>query len=422
MMSAHSPEISVLSSPQRRCHLLLMLCLPEPIVTLESVCQLNGVEYAVTRQDIAEVAEEIQRYHHLAIVEDSSGVLSLAGTPLDQRLCLLHGLRRALRLSPAFIQHYFSSAIRQQLLTRPVDKALYDEHNLTALVHHCAQQLGREFSPRDNHFLQIWLRYSFAWTCQPGFTPQQQQWLSGKSESPLAQDIVRCWRKRGYQATPDETDLLTLLFSQIHIPATQHITCAQERQLLASVERLIQRFQALSGMVFSNEAGLSTQLYTHLAQALERCLFTIGIDHTLVEDVARQYPRLLRTTREAIAAFEQQYGVQFSDEEMGLIAIIFGAWLMQESALQEKQVLLLIGHDRELERQVEQQLRELTLLPLNIKYQDVADFQRHSAPKGIALVITPYATPLPLYSPPLIHAELPLGEHQQRSIRTLLES
>lgn len=87
---------------------------------------------------------------------------------------------------------------------------------------------------------------------------------------------------------------------------------------------------------------------------------------------------------------------------MGLIAIIFGVWLMQERSLQEKQVLLLTGHDRDLERQVEQQLRELTL---NIKYQDVADFQRHSAPKGIALVITPYATPLTVYSPLLIHAE-----------------
>ena len=102
--------------------------------------------------------------------------------------------------------------------------------------------------------------------------------------------------------------------------------------------------------------------------------------------------------------------------------VIVETALLSAMAVQMRRQLLLIGHDRELERQVEQQLRELTLLPLNIKYQDVADFQRHSAPKGIALVITPYATPLPLYSPPLIHAELPLGEHQQRSIRTLLES
>ncbi|WP_431021974.1 stationary phase inducible protein CsiE [Erwinia rhapontici] len=422
MMSTHSPEMSVLSSPQRRCHLLLMLCLPESFVTVESVCQLNGVDHAVTRQDIAEVAEEIQRYHHLAIELDELGALRLRGTHLDQRLCLLHNLRRALRLSPAFIHNDFSSVIKQQLQTLPVDKALYDEHNLVALVQYCSLHLDREFSARDTQFLQVWLRYALAWHCQPDFTAQQLHWIEGKPEFSLAQAIARCWSKRGYQAAVNEVALLALLFSQLHVPQRQHTLSAHERQLLQSVELLIQRFQALSGMVFSNDAGLSAQLYTHLAQALERTLFSIGIDHNLVDDIAQQYPRLLRTTREAIAALEQQYSVQFTDEEMGLIAIIFGAWLMQESALQEKQVLLLIGRDSELEQQVEQQLRELTLLPLTIKYQDVADFQRHSAPKGIALVITPYATPLPLYSPPLIHAELPLGEHQQRSIRLLLES
>lgn len=422
MMSTYSTEMSVLSSPQRRCHLLLMLCLPESLVTVESVCQLNGVDHAITRQDIAEVAEEIQRYHHLAIEQDALGTLHLRGSDLDQRLCLLHNLRRALRLSPAFIHSDFSSAIRLRLQTLPVDKALYDEHNLTALIQYCSLHLDRQFSARDGQFLQVWMRYALAWHCQPEFTAQQLHWLKGKPEFSLAQAIARCWSKRGYQAAVNEVALLALLFSQLHIPQVQHTISDHECQLLQSVEQLIQRFQALSGMVFSNDAGLSAQLYTHLALALERTLFSIGIDHSLVEDIAQQYPRLLRTTREAIAALEQQYSVQFADEEMGLIAIIFGAWLMQEGALQEKQVLLLIGRDSALEQQVEQQLRELTLLPLTIKYQNVADFQRHSAPKGIALVITPYATPLPLYSPPLIHAELPLGEHQQRSIRLLLES
>lgn len=422
MMSKCSPEMSVLSSPQRRCHLILMLCLPESLVTVESVCQLNGVDHAVTRQDIAEVAEEIQRYHHLAIEQDELGALRLYGTHLNQRLCLLHNLRRALRLSPAFIQNDFSAVIKQQLQILPVDKALHDEHNLTALVQYCSLHLDREFSARDGQFLQVWLRYTLAWHCQPDFTAQQLHWLSKKPEFSLAQAIARCWRKRSYQAAEGEVALLALLFSQLHIPQLHHTISDHERQLRQSVELLIQRFQALSGMTFSNDAGLTAQLYTHLAQALERTLFSIGIDHNLIDDIAQQYPRLLRTTCEAMAALEQQYSVQFNDEEMGLIAIIFGAWLMQESALQEKQVLLLIGRDRELEQQVEQQLRELTLLPLTIKYQDVSDFQRHSAPKGIALVITPYATPLPLYSPPLIHAELPLGEHQQRSIRLLLES
>ncbi|MDF8206379.1 hypothetical protein P4710_15050, partial [Listeria monocytogenes] len=84
------------------------------------------------------------------------------------------------------------------------------------------------------------------------------------------------------------------------------------------------------------------------------------------------------------------YGIQFSDEEIGLIAIIFGAWLMQENDIQEKQVLLLTGNDRQLEEHIEQQLRELTLLPLNIKYLSVHTFQKEGASKEVALIVTPY--------------------------------
>jgi hypothetical protein len=48
--------------------------------------------------------------------------------------------------------------------------------------------------------------------------------------------------------------------------------------------------------------------------------------------------------------------------------VIFGAWLMQKADLHEKQVVLLTRENCELEQALEMQLRELTLLPLNIKY------------------------------------------------------
>lgn len=58
--------------------------------------------------------------------------------------------------------------------------------------------------------------------------------------------------------------------------------------------------------------------------------------------------------------------------------MIFGAWLMQENDLHEKQIILLTGNDSEREAQIEQQLRELTLLPLNIKHMSVKAFCRQA--------------------------------------------
>lgn len=423
MTSVFSPEASAYSTTQRRSHLLLMLCLPEAVVTLDRLCHFNGVNDAVTRQDIAEVALEVQRYHRLVLELDEQGNLLLHGERLNLRLCLLHALRRALRVAPDFVSHHFSQQLRLTLQQRAVSKALYDQRNLQALVLYCSRHLLRDFSARDSQLLQLYLQYAMFHTEPVEFSPQQTAWLAAKQEFILAQSIIRCWQKYGYHPVrAGDASLLALLFSQMHIPLFTRPSGQQELQLMMAVQQLIEQFQHLSNKQVSRQEELSAKLFSHLAQALERAQFGIGIDSSLVEDVAQHYPRLVRTTQAALKDFEQLYAMRFSPEEVGLIAIIFGAWLMHDSVLHEKQVLLLTDTNSDLERLVEQQLRELTLLPLNIKYQAVEDFQRDSAPKGTALVITPYIATLPLFSPPLIHVELPLGKQQQRSIRALLEA
>lgn len=59
-------------------------------------------------------------------------------------------------------------------------------------------------------------------------------------------------------------------------------------------------------------------------------MFAIGIDSTLTEEVSRLYPRLLRTTQAALSKFEEAWHIRFNEEETGLIAVIFGAWLDAE--------------------------------------------------------------------------------------------
>ncbi|WP_050747757.1 hypothetical protein [Sodalis glossinidius] len=76
----------------------------------------------------------------------------------------------------------------------------------------------------------------------------------------------------------------------------------------------------------------------------------------------------------------------------------------------------------EQERKLELQIRELTLLPLNIKFQSVSEFQARGAPKNTVLVITPFQVQLPLYSPPLLQVRMPLPQAQRQRIRDLLES
>lgn len=308
---------------------------------------------------------------------------------------------------------------------RGIARNFYDDTNLQALVNLCSRRLQKCFEARDIHFLCLYLQYCLLQHhagITPQFNPQQRRWAESCLEFQIAQEIGRHWQRRARQPVPpDEPLFMALLFSMLRVPNPLQDTHQRDRQLRQAIVRLVQHFRELGNVRFYDEQGLCDQLYTHLAQALRRSLFAIGIDNTLPEEFSRLYPRLVRTTRAALAGFESEYNVRFSDEESGLVAVIFGAWLMQANEVNEKQIVLLTDNDSEREASIEQQLREITLLPLNIKHISVKAFLRNGAPRNAVLIIAPYTIPLPLFSPPLIHTNQTLTAHQQEQIRKMLE-
>ncbi len=417
---------SVLSSPQRRCQVLLMLALPGQTVTTEIIRTINGVDEEIARQDITDTHHEIQRYHRLTIASQQDGSYRIEGTSLDQRLCQLQWLRRGLRLCPRFITEHYIPALKSALKQRGVARTLYDDTNLRALINLCARRLQRSFECSDIQFLRLYLQYCLLQShagLSPEFNPVQHAWTQMRAEYAAAQEIVRHWQRRVTPLPPaNEHAFLALLFMMLRTPDPLNDCHHEDQRLQQAIANMVDRFRTLAGLHFSDEQGLSAQLYIHLAQALDRNLFGIGIDNSLQEEIVRLYPRLVRTTREALAELETEYALRFSDEEAGLVAVIFGAWLMQETDLHEKQVVLITGGDSQREQEIELQLRELTLLPLNIKYLSVREFKKQGAPRDVTVIVTPYATPLPLFSAPLIHTDQSLSEHQQQHIRSMLES
>ncbi|MFZ1873741.1 MAG: stationary phase inducible protein CsiE [Chania sp.] len=415
-MSLDTSSVPELSGQQRRCNLLLMLYTPVPAVQLETISRINGVDLPTARQDIAEVASEIQRFHHLAIGGNPDDGYQILGSTLNQRLCLLHWLRRALRCSQEFVEQHFGPQLQQAISLNHQQVPA-----LELCINQCEQWLNRCFDQRDRQLLQHYLCYC-AWDRQhqhhPDFDRAQHEWLQCKPEQPAAHELHQALSRLFNQpAETCESDFLVLMLVMMKNHSYKSSDSAEDRRLMAAIERMVERFQQLSGMNFSSREELISQLFAHLAPAVERCRFAIGIDNLLLEEVVRKYPRLMRTTQGALTPFEQEYGIRFSREEAGLVAISFGAWLMQDNALQEKQLLLLTLDNPQLEEEVEYQLRELTLLPLNIKYLPLADYQHSGAPPGVTLVISPYATE----DPSLIYIELPLARQQRKVLRALLE-
>ena len=294
MMTVIEPP-SALSSPQRRSQVLLMFYLPGQSVTTERLGRINLVDETTARQDIEETGREIQRYHRLTLRSQVDGSYRIEGAALDQRLCLLHALRRGLRLCPQFVNHHFTPALKTQLKQEGIARTLYDDTNLQALVNRCARALNRQFDCRDVQFLRLYLQYCLLEHHRgysPDFNDEQQRWAQTAAEFTLAQEIVRHWQRR-VGATPHvgEPFFLSLLFMMLKTPDPLRDGHPQDRRLRLAISGLIHRFQMLAGRSFSDEQGLSDQLYIHLSQALIRSVFAIGIDNTLTEEVSRLYPR-----------------------------------------------------------------------------------------------------------------------------------
>ncbi|OJC58464.1 stationary phase inducible protein CsiE, partial [Yersinia ruckeri] len=331
-------------------------------------------------------------------------------------------LRRGLRYCPEFIDNGFIPALYQALPWS--EQALLPP--LQQVIGECERHLPRPLDIRDRYFLQIYLTYAI-WQTQQQNLPQlesrQITWLNQKAESTAADHLfhgINSLLPQALAAIERDVFILMLTMIKAHSYSSNH--SREDIRLMSSINRLIARFQQLSGMTFSCDNALISQLFAHLAPAIERCHFDIGVDNMLLDEISNKYPRLLDTTHTALAELEREYQIEFSEEEVGLIAISFGAWLMQGNALQEKQILLLTQQNRRLESDVERQLREMTLLPLHIKYLPYADYLKSGAPAGVGLVISAYPIVIPESTPPLIQVFLPLTEADKTAIRTQLEA
>lgn len=425
-MSLDTSPVPELSAQQRRCNLLLMLYAPSAAMQLENISIINGVDLATTQEDLAQLSTEIQRLHRLEITVTEKQIYQLQGNLLDQRICLLNGLRRAIRTCPDFVNQHFTPLLAQALSDTADFDSQHFHSQFPPLLERISQLLAREFSARDEQFLHLYLQFCLWQDISPtalSFNDAQRQWLRDKPEFSAAELIVsKLQTFCASNIAECERDFITLLLTLIKNYSYESSGAPEDEKLMQQIEELVANFQDVSGMKFSSYEGLISQLFAHLAPALERCRFDIAVDSQMQDEVNRMYPRLMRTTHDALRDLKQTYEIEFSPEEIGLVAVIFGAWLMQGNAIQEKQILLLTDNNPSLEEAVEHQIREATLIPLNIKYQTLEDFHQHGAPSGVTMIFTPYATLTIDADPLILYAQLPLSKEERKRIRSLLEA
>ena len=255
------------------------------------------------------------------------------------------------------------------------------------------------------------------------FTPKQREYLRDMPEFQVGSEIRQRLEAELGRAIPEEEDyfldvLLLVVKSHILVPGTSR----EDARLMRAIENMTDTFQSISGFECRDVDGLRRQLFSHLRPAIHRCLFSIHLDNVLRDDITQKYPKLLETTRQAAIVLEREYDIRLSADEMGYIAIMFGAQLTAEKLPAERRLFLVTEGGISSTTLLERQIRELTILPLDIVSCSVSEFLAQPFPTDAHMIITTADLPVgPRRAVPVLRVKHILGAQEQHAARNLLE-
>lgn len=122
-----------------------------------------------------------------------------------------------------------------------------------------------------------------------------------------------------------------LLSSQLkEINFTHHLDVKGEVQ--KSTDQVINRFKHLTEVHFENEKQLRDELYVHMLSTYYRVRFDHQYKDSTVLSVKENYPEIYTYTSISIAPFEELTSQSLNNNEIGLVAIYFGAHLLNQES------------------------------------------------------------------------------------------
>ena len=424
-MSEDRHTLPALSRSQRQSYLTLLLVIADHSLSAARLQLPDMPDLTETEQDLHLLTDILRNNYQLQLVSLPGEGYRLTGSELQKRICLFSHFRRLLRQTPS-LANIIALKVDQRLQNRKPPSLVFGSETFTHFIPATLpSQLCSHLNDSNLLLLQLVLNYSFASAERVRFNTRQREWLGAKEWLPMANNIATYCQQQGMPATllpEDEVRFLALLLTLLDTPSGNLQHGHLQTQLMAATGQLISRFGRLSSIDISGNLSLQHRLYCHLSLAIERHYFSIGIDSSISNELIDMYPGMLRLTSQALSVFEQQYQLTFSRQETMLIALLLVSGAMEVTGYEERQIIVLTNDNPELEQEVERILRESVLLPVTVHHQTLNSFRQYGAPRGVALVISPYIVQLPLFSPPLIHTELPITDHQQECIRKILSA
>ncbi|GEQ38306.1 hypothetical protein TH5N_14390 [Tetragenococcus halophilus] len=105
-----------------------------------------------------------------------------------------------------------------------------------------------------------------------------------------------------------------------------------KKQVQKSTKQIINNFKHLAEANFKNEKQLKEELYVHMLSTYYRVKFNHQYKDSAVLSIKENYPEIYTYTSISIDPFEKLTSQPLNDNEIGLIAIYFGAHLLNQES------------------------------------------------------------------------------------------
>lgn len=172
--------------------------------------------------------------------------------------------------------------------------------------------------------------------------------LKGDEHFVTAREIARSIANIfGISVPDDEVGYITMHLKGSKLKTSamveEHDFIISNFELSRTTAKMIQKFRDLSGYDFRDDEKLLIGLASHLRPAITRMKLGLDIRNPLLQKIKEMYPEIYAMTQQATDLMTARYEVEVPEEEIGFLAMHFGAAIERFRKSQQSDKAVRVG-------------------------------------------------------------------------------
>lgn len=307
-----------LDKKERKIYIFLWLFLDCEYLSLQHFMSRLKISHATAINDIAEYNEQLKK-EHVQISYTRKGGYYLSGDEIDIRKVMVKTIILA-------TTDFFNDIILK-IAMRDFEILSYAKCDL--IIQKLALKYNINFvENRLCEFIYLFAFLSVRVTCKKDHLCDHQlktslDLISDFKEYKFTQALIQ---KLDLSDQVQSNDIAYIASWILGISFGNYDEETKDRSLIAHlVQKILNRFEILSGIKFSDRESVFRHIYSHFRPAYYRLLYQLPIINPLRERVINEYGSLYYLVKETMKHFNKLFNVDISDDELAYLTVHFSA-------------------------------------------------------------------------------------------------